>query len=219
MNLPRLAGVISFLAAVVSCVAAAMMVPEVRCALGLPVEPAQACVRRAHVPPPVIATGFQSARGAGAADVEARVGSIRARFQQVESELAAGLYGSSRKELGGVQADSAYLTLYTYGGEVPKVRARVYSGGVRTVWQAYYQGGQLVFIYRTDSRGLGGGWADFGQQRFYFADGRMVRWLAGMEKRAIPAGSAEYVDAEQRMRELGTRMLESARSSDAVATF
>src|SRR5215218_5794697 len=206
MSLPRLAAVLSFVAAIVSCVAAVMVVPEFRCVLRLPTS--QVCDRAVRSD---LVTSFQPASTVAGMDTEARVATIRARFEQVEADVAGGRYGAVRKDLGGVRADSAYLTVYVEGADVPKVRARIFNGDVRTVWQAYYQGGQIVFVYQTVSRAVPGGWADFGQERYYFADGSMVRWLSGMQKRSIPASSAEYVDAEQRMRSLGTRMMESAR--------
>lgn len=217
----RWIALISALAGVVSCIAAALVVPEVRCAMGLPSNITAACPRR-EASAQGIAPGFASVSaptatpsGTVAADVEASVVRIRARFQQVEREQATGQYDSLRKEVSGLGGDSAYATIYLSAGQVPKIRARVYQGDVRTSYQAYYYGGRLVFLYRTASRLFASGPSELEEQRFYFDGGMMVRWLDAA-RRDVPAGTAEYVDAEQSMRHVGDGLIAGAASQDGV---
>ncbi|MBV9107895.1 MAG: hypothetical protein JO306_00635 [Gemmatimonadetes bacterium] len=212
---------ISALAGIVSCIAAALVVPEVRCAIGLTSNIAQACPRR-EASSQGVAPGFapgapalSAPSGMTPADVDASVLRIRARFQEVEREMAAGQYDSLRKEVTGLGGDSAYATIYVAAGQVPKIRARVYQGDVRTSYQAWYDGGRLVFLYRTASRLLPSGPSEFEEQRFYFDGGTMVRWLDAA-RRDVPAGSAEYVDAEQTIRRVGDGLIAGATSQDAV---
>jgi hypothetical protein len=186
--------------AIVGTAAALVVVPEVRCRLGLSA--------------PECAVDHGTSR-----DPDAVIDAIASHFERVESELGRQRYNAVRKDLTGVSGDSAYLTVYLSGSDIPKVRERVFHGGVRTVWQAYYRQNQLVFIYRTDSRNQGSGWVDFDQQRYYFDHGKLVRWLRGMDKRPIPRTSSEYLLAERTMGDLGTQLIEGARSPDQVVPF
>ena len=186
--------------AVIGTAAALVVVPEIRCRLGLSA--------------PECATNHGTSR-----DLDAVVSTIVDHFNQVETGLARQRYNAVRKDLTGVQGDSAYLTVYLSGSDIPKVRERVFHDGVRTVWQAYYRQNQLVFIYRTDSRSQGSGWVDIDQQRYYFDRGQLVRWRRGLEARSIPRTSSEYELAERTMRDLGEKLIEGARSPDQVVPF
>jgi hypothetical protein len=86
---------------------------------------------------------------------------------------------------------------------------------VRTSYQVYFEDAALVFVYRTSSQLLASGPSELEQQRFYFTDGRLVRWLDATHSE-VSTGSARYVDAEQRIRALGDRLLQGARASEDV---
>jgi hypothetical protein len=214
MNTNRLGLALAF----VTCVAAMLVVPEVRCAMGLETSLQRQCAtRRAaaqdvgeHFTTPGDAPPATDARAATAAAVFR----IRARFDQVESAVEAGRLPSIRKEISGVRGDSAYATLYLSGNEIPKVRARIFANGNRTSYQAIYDGGRLVFMFRTVDRLDPSGPQRLDEQRYYFDGGRMIRWLGSGGE--VSSTSAEYVDAEQRIRALGGSLLEGARSPDGV---
>ena len=70
-------------------------------------------------------------------------------------------------------ADSAYATVYDYGGDIQKIRIRVYHGQLRSSLLFYYESGSLVFVHQVD--GVIGSGSDT-QQRFYFEGPRMIRW-------------------------------------------
>ena len=221
MNASRLATLITLVLAFVSCVAAVLVVPEFRCAVGLETSiPRQCGPRKASAQD--VASQFTTPRyGSAAASeraaVESAVLRIRARFQQVERDVEAGRLGSGRKEIVGMPGDSAYATVYFAAAEIPKVRARIFENGNRTAYQAYYEGGELVFMFRTVDRLLPSGPQRLEEQRYYFDHGRMVRWLSpGGE---VPGGSAEYVAAERQVRALGAALLAGAHSSDAAISL
>ena len=48
--------------------------------------------------------------------------------------------------------------------------------------------------------------------------GSLIRWLDANHREVSPT-SAEYIDAEQRMRSLGTRLMDAVRSADGVIAF
>lgn len=218
MNMSRLATLITLVLAFVSCVAAVLVVPEFRCAVGLETSiPRQCGTRKASaqdVAPQFTSPRHGSTAASERAAAEAAVLRIRARFQQIEGDLEAGRLGSDRKEIFGIAGDSAYATIYFAAGEIPKVRARIFENGDRTAYQAFYEGGELVFMFRTVDRLLPSGPQRLEEQRYYFDHGRMVRWLSpGGE---VPGGSAAYADAERRVRALGAALLAGAQSSDAA---
>jgi hypothetical protein len=206
MSTSRLITSITLVLAFVTCVAALLVVPEARCMIGLEPGNGLHCAPREAIP---VATG-------AGGSVESLVGRIRTRFNEVEREMGSNQLASSRREIAGVAADSAYATIYTLGNEIPKIRARVYSGLLRTSYQAYYADGGLVFVYRTTARTDVPGAPDMDEQRFYFAGGRMIRWLQGNGERPVAPSSAEFVDAEQRIRAIGDGLMRGATSPDAV---
>jgi len=232
MSASRLVALISLILGFVTCVAAVIVVPEVRCWAGLKSNLPEGCRRGPPPPsPPLVSPGVvgsfappappplpaPTAPSAGP-DVAASVARIAALFFVVERERMSGQLNSVRKEITGFPGDSAYATIYFAGSDVPIIRARVYSGDVRTSFQAYYGGGQLAFVYRTANRFLAGDSVELDQQRFYFSGGSLIRWLNENNSDVSPV-SAEYADEEKRMRYLGTRLMEGARSGDNVIAF
>jgi hypothetical protein len=219
MNASRLATLIALALAFVSCVAAVLVVPEVRCAMGLETSLQRQCaMRRASAQD--VGEQFATPRDAppvtdARAATAVAVLHIRARFDQVESAVEAGRLPSIRKEISGLRGDSAYATIYLSGSEIPKIRARIFENGNRTSYQAIYEGERLVFMFRTVDRLYPSGPQRLEEQRYYFDGGRMIRWLAtpGGE---VSSTTAEYVDAEQRIRALGGNLLDGARSPDGV---
>ena len=216
MSNSRWFAIVSLILGVVSCAAAIIVVPEVRCVFGLATSLPGDCRDRGATDPGG-AGSFMEPRGAtkGAASVDDDVRQIKSRFDQVERDQQTGRLDSLRKEVDGLGGDSAYATVYFSAGDIPKVRARVYEGDVRTSYQAYFEGATLVFVYRTVNQLLPTGPSELEQQRFYFTDGRLVRWLDATH-REVPSGSGRYEDAEERVRALADRLLQGARASDDV---
>lgn len=219
MSNSRWFAVVSLILGVVSCAAAIIVVPEVRCALGLETNPGRGCIAwrpfRSAVTSPYMPPGTVSNP---ARSVEASVRRIRVRFDQVERDQALGRLDSLRKEIQGLGGDSAYATVYFAGDEIPKIRARVFTGGVRTSYQAYYDGARLVFLYRTSSRLPATALSELEQQRFWIEDGHLVQWF---DKPEHPVSSqlATYADAERSVSALGDVLLQGARAPGDVISF
>ncbi|HYH81709.1 MAG TPA: hypothetical protein VEX86_18025 [Longimicrobium sp.] len=208
--------------AFVSCVAALLVVPEVRCMVGLdPSLLAQDARCKAR---PAAGTGiaasWRSGGGSQPLDVsaEARVIHIRTRFNDVEQAMESGLYGSVRKEITGISGDSAYATIYVGDGEIPKIRARVYSGDRRTSMQAYYEGGELLFVYRTVARILPSGPSDIEQERYYFGPEGMIRWLDTRREPVSPS-SDRFRDRGREVAAFASTLLGGSRTDDPVIAF
>jgi hypothetical protein len=211
----RVATLISAITGVVGCAAAIVVVPEVRCMLGLPTDEIE-CVRHPRGGGlPSSASRLRPEEG----NMEAAIGRIQLLYDRVEHDHQTGRYDSVRKEITGVPSDSVYATIYLSRGAVPKIRARIYRGNQRTSVLAYYDGGELAFLYSISSRLPASGEAALDEQRFYFARGKLVRWLRGTKKRKVAEGSSEYARSERAMGEFGNRLLAGARAADPVITF
>jgi serine/threonine protein kinase len=108
---------------------------------------------------------------------EEQIRRIRAAYQGIEN--GGRILRRRRMELGGLarrewpSADSAYATVYDHGGDIQKIRVRVYDGSLRSSLLFYYQAGSLVFVHQVD--GVTGSASD-AQERFYFDGPRMIRW-------------------------------------------
>jgi hypothetical protein len=146
-----------------------------------------------------------------ASAVQTPVARIAKVYKDVERELKNGALDSERKSISGVAGDSAYATVYRSRGKVPTIRARVYDGDLLTVTAAYYDAGKLAFIYRTTNQLLPSGMRETGQQRYYFEDGSLIRWVDS-NRDPVSHASAEYAAKEREMRTFGTRLLAGARS-------
>jgi hypothetical protein len=215
VNDSRSVTVITLSLAVVTCVAAILVVPEVRCGLGLEKDKAlhgARCVPRNVRPGPAGPQPFLSG-SADAAALEFIIGRIRATFESVERDR--GQYATLRKEIRGLGADSAYATIYSTSSTIPKIRARLFSGALRTSIQAYYDGGELVFVYQTISQIFPSGEREIEQQRFYFSGGRLVRWLDA-SRSDVPRGGRDFAANERRLSLMATELMEQARSSGSL---
>jgi len=198
----RLVTLITVLTAIVSCIAAIVVVPEVRCALNLTTGGME-CARKGNVLLP-----------------DDETSRIQRLYANVEAARSHNRYDSIRKAIIGLPGDSAYATIYRSGDEIPLIRARIFSGNDRTSLLAYYNGGALAFIYEVSSH-LPAAMdpEEFSQQRYYFADDTLIRWIGGLEKREMPRGSRRFDDAGKRMGALGARLMHGARASDPVIEF
>jgi tRNA A-37 threonylcarbamoyl transferase component Bud32 len=119
-----------------------------------------------------------SPRTAGVGEAtEEQISHIRTVYQGIEN--GGRTFHQRRMELGSfarrqwTSADSAYATVYDYGGDIQKIRIRVYHGQLRSSLLFYYESGSLVFVHQVD--GVIGSGTDI-QQRFYFEGPRMIRW-------------------------------------------
>lgn len=190
---------VSLAVAVIGCAAAVVMVPDVRCGLGLddPVE----CMPQFAAKPRLPTTAGTPTRLAPVQDP--RVTRIRKRFEWIEANQYAFL--SQDVPLGWKGADSATATIYVSGGEIPKIRARVYTGTERSSLLFYYASGQLIFVHQVNATLPSG---PRYEQRFWF-DGGLFRWR-GPGNGLIDGGAPEFAQNSSYLTQLGTHLMELA---------
>jgi hypothetical protein len=191
--------ILTMAVSLIGCAAAVIVVPEVRCAVGLDAAPQ--CGAGADVAtllPSTTATLRPTPRE------DRRIDPIRQRYNWIENGR-----NVTRHEpvaLAWRGADSASVIVYTDPGGVAKITARVYNGLERNVLKFYYDGASLVFIHQV-MQNLHPETNQF-EQRFYFERGHMIRWLA--PGGAVSAESPEFRANSDQLMGLGTDLLQLA---------
>lgn len=189
--------VVGMAVALIGCAATVIMVPEVRCAVGL--DSALDCLGTAGVTslmPPAAAT----LRAAPPED--RRLDPIRKRYNWIESKPAA-VQRFEPVALDWSGADSASVIVHADPAGVAKVTARVYNGNQRNVLKFYYADSSLVFVHQVlQSMHLE---RNEYQQRFYFDQGQMFRWLApdGM---AVSDGTPDFRANSRQLAAIGQHL-------------
>ncbi len=85
-------------------------------------------------------------------------------------------------------------------GSVAKLEVSDRDDSGNVITEYYYAKGELVIIYQAvmgfKSSGDSNKMATTSEERFYFRDGKMFKWLSGMgnDKLDVPPGSAEFSD-------------------------
>lgn len=188
--------------ALIGCAATVIMVPEVRCAMGL--DSALECggAGITSLMPPTAATLRATPRE------DPRIDPIRKRYNWIEGTPAA-LQRFDPVPLGWGGADSASMIVFTDPAGVAKVTARVYTGNQRNVLKFYYSGSSLVFVHQV-LQNLHPERNAY-EQRFYFDGGQMFRWLAP-DRMAVSEGAPDFAANSRQLSAIGQHLLAVASS-------
>ena len=160
-----------------------------------------------------------SVAGQGSANnpqVRESISSIRERYAAINKNLAK--YRVVKKELSGFSAEGGELVAYFDGASVVKVVATHLGETGRSSEEFYYRGGELIFVFyrrETYDAPLSGKVSKTAEERFYFADGRLIRWLDS-RGRAVAPGRGEYREAQARYLDGSRRFVEGARSPNST---
>lgn len=104
--------------------------------------------------------------------------SIRQQYAVINKRVAR--YKKVRKELSGFSAEGGQLTAYFDGPAIVKIAATYYGETGRAEEEYYYQDGKLIFVYRKDStysRPMSGKVIRKSENRFYFRNDQLIKWL------------------------------------------
>ena len=144
------------------------------------------------------------------------VASIRERYAAVNKNLAK--YRVVKKELSGFSTEGGELVAYFEGASVVKIAATHMGETGRSLEEFYYRGGELVFVFHrreTYDAPMSGKVSKTAEERFYFAGGRLIRWLDG-RGRAVAPGRGEFREAQARYLDGSRLFVEGARSKNAT---
>jgi hypothetical protein len=143
--------------------------------------------------------------------VEEKVKSIRAKYAEIENELKG--YRQVKRDLPDESAEGGELTAYFKGATLRKLSARFFGETGKALEEFYFVENELIFVLRVDTRynkPNSGVVKNKTEQRFYFAGGKLIRWLSpdnkdvtadpakGERERELLAAAKKYSDMAAR---------------------
>ena len=142
--------------------------------------------------------GVYYRRGVIARPVEDLAKDIRAHYAYINENLSS--WDESKADVPGMSTEGGQLTAYVDLYFVKKIIVELYGEMGRLRDEYYFFDNSLVFVYSETHQYD----KPFGEtqkiieNRYYFHDGIMLRWL-DLEKKEVPADSAEFKENEDRI--------------------
>jgi hypothetical protein len=149
---------------------------------------------------------------ANAPQAEDAVSTIRRRYAAINRALPK--YRVAKKELSGFSTEGGELVAYFDGPSIAKLVATHYGETGRSSEEFYYWEGRLIFVFRrqhTYDAPMSGKVSKTAEDRLYFRDGRLIRWVNERGRQVAPGGR-EYVEAQSRHADSSKLFLDGARS-------
>jgi hypothetical protein len=115
--------------------------------------------------------------------VEGNVKAIRAKCAQIEKGLKDAR--QVKRDLPGESAEGGELTAWFRDRSVAKLSARFFGETGKAVEEYYFWDSELIFVFRVEShytKPMSGVTKNKTEERFYFADGKLIRWLDAQKK-------------------------------------
>lgn len=166
------------------------------------------CGEAAHESPP--ATAGSGGRG------EDPILSVRERYAAINRGSAK--YRKVTKELSGFSTEGGELVAYFDGPSIVKLTANHLGETGRALEEFYYRDGKLIFVFRrldTYDAPLSGRVSKTVEDRFYFRDDRLIRWVDARSRPVAPGGD-EYLETQALYLNNSRRFIEGARSPKPV---
>ena len=152
----------------------------------------------------VIACLFVTAL-AQAADspLEEKIKIIRERYAEIEAGLKN--CRQVKHDLPGESTEGGELTAYLKDSSVRKLSAKFFGESGKALEEYYFWENQLIFVLRVDSaytKPMSGVVKTKTEERFYFASGKLIQWLAADKKpHALDAEAQKRGEGAARQRE------------------
>lgn len=144
------------------------------------------------------------------------ISAIRRQYSLINRNLSK--YRIVKKELSGFSTEGGELTAYFEGTAIRKI-AIVNRGEMgRSFEDFYYRDEKLIFVYRkqdTFDAPFSGKVARSSEDRFYFGDDKLIRWIDEKAAQVAP-GSSEYRKKQNEYLRASGRFVEGARSRIAT---
>ena len=118
--------------------------------------------------------------------VEEKVKTIRARYAEIEGSLKS--CKEVKRDLPGESAEGGELTAYFKDSSLRKLSAEFFGETGKALEEYYFWENQLIFVFRVTShytKPMSGVVKTKTEERFYFADGKMIQWLDPQRKDVI----------------------------------
>lgn len=160
--------------------------------------------------PPASRPGAPARQAAAVDSLEAAIGRIRQRYAGIQRDLPR--YRCRTLSLDGFSAEGGELQACYDGAALRKLTARYFGESGRAEEQYFVWGDHVDFVFRQTERytaPLSGRVATREEQRFYFVEGKLVRWVG-------PDGTPQPV-ASSGAHDEATRLQATARKFAACA--
>ena len=138
------------------------------------------------------------------------------RQQYAAINRGAARYKKVKKELLGFSAEGGELVAFTRGPSIVKLTATFYGEMGRATDEFYYANDKLIFIYRKHShynRPLTGKVVRTIENRFYFKDDKLIRWI-GEDGKQVSTTAPEFAQVENRLLASSKQFIDGARSKE-----
>lgn len=155
----------------------------------------------------------QSAANVPATDL---IASIRKRYALINKSLPK--YRMVKKELSGFSTEGGELAAYFDGKAIVKI-ATVNQGEIgKSAEDFYYWDEKLIFVFRrqdTYDAPFSGKVTRTSENRFYFSDGKLIRWIDENAKQVAP-GAGDYLKKQSEYARASKLLVEASRSSEII---
>jgi hypothetical protein len=133
----------------------------------------------------IIAGFLFAAASVRAADssVEEKVKTIRAHYSEIEGSLKN--CKQVKRDLPGESAEGGELIAFFKDSNLVKLSARFLGETGKALEEYYFSANHLIFVLRVEShytKPMSGVVKSKTEERFYFADGSLIRWLDAKNK-------------------------------------
>ena len=146
------------------------------------------------------------------AQTEKEIVKIRAEVAAINAGTAK--YAKKTKDVEDISTEGTQATYFTTGGNLKKITSKIYGETYNATGEFYYRDGQLIFAFLKHNRydtqiGLDKPPKVVGveEQRFYFADGDLIRLLVG--KKELKSGSERYVELKAGIVDISNKLKNS----------
>ena len=145
--------------------------------------------------------------------VEPTIAAIRSQYATINAELPQ--YSKIEKDAPNFSTEGGTLEAYQAGNALRKIVLRYFGELGRGTEEYYYWDEQLFFVFRIESEYD----QPFGkvvgtkEQRFYFADDQLIRWL-DEQKQPVAPGEPTYQEAERDLLDRSQQLIALARTTD-----
>ena len=136
------------------------------------------------------------------------VETIRQHYAAINKSVP--LYRRVKKNLSGFSAEGGELVAYFHGPSVMKMVATFFGETGKAVEEYYFWNGQLIFVFRTGNnydKPLSGKVVKKTESRFYFKDGKLIKWLdengkeVALDSTELAGKQADYLKTAKQLAE------------------
>jgi hypothetical protein len=141
---------------------------------------------------------------------------IRQQYAAINRKAAR--YKKVKKELLGFSAEGGELVAYFSGPSIVKISATFYGEMGRATDEFYYSNDKLIFVFRRHSHyraPLTGKVVRITEDRYYFKDDKLIRWI-GEDGKQVSSASSEFAAKEAEQLASSKQFTEGARSKNAT---